>query len=51
MKRNQLGYYNFDFKGLFVGILIVGIVVGVALSLLLPWLWGVLKPLIHALTA
>jgi hypothetical protein len=51
MKRTQLGYYNLDFTPLIVGGVVVGIVIGVILAFGLPWLWEILKPFIHALTA
>lgn len=51
MKHSQRGYYNMDFTGLVIGGIVVGIVVGVLLTIGLPWLWQLLKPLIHAWTA
>lgn len=33
-----------------LGFLFVALVLGGALSHILPWLWGMAKPLIHALT-
>ena len=46
----QRGYIDLDFTGLFVGLVIVGIVVGLGLAWLVPWVWGIVKPLLHALT-
>ena len=39
-----------DLKGMFVAMAIVCIVIGVALAYAIPWLWDVLKPLLHAMT-
>lgn len=52
MKRKQLGYYNIPGPGAFIvfGCVIGGAIMAV-LFLLLPWLWGYVKPLLHALTA
>lgn len=41
---------DFDFRGLFIGIALVGVGFGIALMLVLPWLWSLLKPLLHAAT-
>lgn len=40
-----------DLKGFIAGLVIAGIVVGVALAFIIPWLWGVVKPILHAITA
>ena len=40
-----------DFKGLVVGFGVVCVVVGAALAFVLPWLWNLIRPWIHALTA
>ena len=40
-----------DMKALMAAFVVVGVLVGVALATGLPWLWGLLKPLLHALTA
>lgn len=51
MSKHQHGYFDFDFTGFFVGLLLVGIVIGFVINPALSWLWSVLKPLIHQLTA
>lgn len=40
-----------DLKGLFVGLVVVGAVIGAAITYGLPWLWRLVKPLLHAITA
>lgn len=40
-----------DFRGLFIAIALVGAGVGIALMLALPWIWALIKPLLHAATA
>ena len=45
----QNGYINF--KGLFIGLLIIGVIVGIAIWELLKWLWPFVKAWIHAVTA
>ena len=47
----QRGYYNMDMTGFFIGCLVVGVAIGIAIAYLVPWLWSFIKPLIHALTA
>lgn len=47
----QRGYVNLNLGGLFIGLLIVGIVAGIALTMLARWLWPLLKALIHQVTA
>jgi len=49
--NKESGYINLDFGVMFAGIAIAGAVIGVALAYVVPWLWGIVKPLIHALTA
>jgi hypothetical protein len=40
-----------DLKGFFIALIVVGGIVGAALAYGIPWLWSLIKPLIHALTA
>jgi hypothetical protein len=40
-----------DATGALVALIFVGIVIGLAAAYVVPWLWSLLKPLIHALTA
>ena len=47
----QRGFYHLDVPGFSIGSLIVGVVVGIWVAYLVPWLWSFIKPLIHALTA
>lgn len=52
MRRKQSGFIGDDDIAVMLGFLVViGIVIGVALSIGVPWLWGLLKPWMHALTA
>lgn len=43
---NDINIYGFICFMVFVGILI-----GVLISLAVPWLWQLVKPILHALTA
>lgn len=49
--KNQRGFYNFDFLGIMYGIVFVGILIGIALAIGVPFVWEWIKPFIHALTA
>lgn len=49
--RRQGGYYTPDFSGLFVALIVVGVIIGLALSFIFPVAWSAIKPLLHALTA
>jgi len=49
--KHHRGYIDLDFTGLFIGIAIVGGIVGAVLAYGIPWLWSLIKPWIHALTA
>ncbi|GLT22656.1 hypothetical protein GCM10007933_21160 [Zoogloea oryzae] len=50
-KSGQGGYLNLDFSALFAALVIVGVLIGIALTLGVPWLWDKAKPFIHAVTA
>lgn len=47
--QNQRGYI--DLGGAFLFLLIAGIIIGLFLSIGLPWLWELVKPWIHSATA
>lgn len=52
MRRKQSGFIgDGDIAAMFALLVVIGIVIGVALSIGVPWLWGFFKPWIHALTA
>lgn len=42
--------YGEMFKGLFTALILFGVVIGGLLFLLIPWLWRLVKPWIHAVT-
>jgi hypothetical protein len=46
-RKTQRGYLD----GLFPAIVVVCIAIGIVAAYVAPWLWSLLKPLIHALTA
>jgi hypothetical protein len=48
MKR-QNGYINLD--GIIPALVIFGVIIGVVICLVVPWLWSYIKPFIHAATA
>ena len=50
-KSSQGGWGAPDFTGAITGLVIAGIVIGAAASVGVPWLWGMLKPWLHAVTA
>ena len=43
--------YNIDFSGFIWGVVILSVTVTSALWLAVPWLWSIIKPLLHAATA
>lgn len=45
--KKQKGYA----EGTFTGLVIVCIILGIVIAYGVPWLWGLIKPIIHALTA
>lgn len=49
--KRQGGYFNMDLTAALVAFVAVGVVIGLVLSFAIPWLWGVVKPWLHALTA
>lgn len=51
MKNLQHGYINIDFSAVFLVLIAIGAVIGVVISYVAPWLWGLVKPLLHAITA
>jgi hypothetical protein len=51
MKHDQKGFIDADaVTTTFVVLVIFGVVVGWGLAVGIPWLWGVIKPFIHAAT-
>lgn len=50
-KSSQGGYLNLDFTPFFAILVIVGVVIGIALTVGVPWVWEQAKPFIHAVTA
>lgn len=48
--NKQKGYYNFDFTGFIILLLVFGVILGVFLSWISPIVWTyVIKPLLLAL--
>lgn len=50
MRTKQAGYINLDFTALFVAFALIGALVGAGLTIALPRLWEILKPIIHSAT-
>ena len=51
MKHDQKGFIDADAVAtMFVVLILFGVVVGWGLAVGVPWLWGVIKPFIHAAT-
>ena len=46
--QNQEGFVNLD--GLLSALVGLGVVFGLILAFGVPWVWGLVKPFIHALT-
>jgi hypothetical protein len=42
---------DIDFRAMFIALVLAGAAAGAALVLALPWLWSLVKPLLHAVTA
>ena len=51
MMKKQAGYYNLDFTGFFIALIVLGIIIGLILGVAVPWLWELVKPWIHSITA
>ena len=49
--KRQGGYFNIDLTAVLVGAAVVGMLLGSVVTIVAPWLWGVVKPWLHALTA
>ena len=49
--EKQRGYIEIDFGAIFLVLVIVGVVIEIAISYVAPWVWGLVRPLLHALTA
>ena len=49
--NKQKGYVNLDFTGIIIGAIIVGVAIGVSITLGVPILWEWVKPILHAITA
>lgn len=47
--QKQRGYL--DMTGAFIAMLVVGALAGILLCKALPWVWSLIKPWLHALTA
>lgn len=50
-KSKQGGWGAPDFTGIVVFLVTVGVLIGIAITIVLPWLWATVKPFIHAVTA
>lgn len=50
-KSVQGGWGAPDFTGFISGLVTIGVLIGIALTLVVPWLWEQIKPFIHAVTA
>ena len=40
-----------DLKGFFIMLIVFGVLVGLLLAWGVPWLWGLIKPFLHMVTA
>lgn len=49
--KYQQGFVNLDFTGLFIFLIIIGVVIGTSLTVGIPVVWDWIKPIIHAWTA
>jgi hypothetical protein len=46
----QAGYYIPDLTGFFIGLLVVGVLLGALLTIGVPWVWSLIKPWLHEVT-
>lgn len=51
MKRQRGFISHSDFVFFMVVLVVIGILIGGALFLGVPWLWGILRPFVHGWTA
>lgn len=49
--KKEAGYLNIDLGGVMIGLLIMGTVAGLVLSVAVPWVWACIKPWLHALSS
>lgn len=49
--KKQGGYFDFDLGAFILVILVMGVFLGITLTLGLPILWEWIKPFIHAISA
>lgn len=49
--NKQKGYVNLNFTGIIIGFIIVGVAIGVPITLGVPILWEWVKPFLHTITA
>ena len=49
--NKERGFYDLDFTGMFIGIAVVAFIIGFLLYPTLGWLWSIIKPWIHGVTA
>ena len=49
--KKQKGWINIDPVPVMVGFVCVGVCIGLVLSFVIPWLWDIVKPTLHSLTA
>lgn len=47
----QEGYIHLNFTGIIIGFIIVGVVIGISITMCVPVLWEWVKPILHAITA
>lgn len=47
--KKQNGYINLD--GFILVLIIFGVLIGIAICFVMPWLWQLVKPFIHAATS
>lgn len=50
-QHRQRGWGAPDFSGLLAALVLMGVLIGLGVAWGVPWLWALLKPLLHAATA
>lgn len=49
--NNQKGFYNLDFTGFFIALVVICALAGAGVHALIGWLWPIAKAFLHTITA
>ena len=48
--KDQKGYIDIDFGALFFTLIVVGIAIGIPITLFIQWIWPIAKSWLHTIT-